>query len=364
MPIFAVSEAMSLVRAVVRLSKARNKQRVGDAERRTRRADDEERDGPPTSATAALWSAAARSLRRGAGLAALAQLVHRAHALQHPRVAIFAVAAAMHRLLPSVPWSFAVFVLMRTMSRAARGARRAYHLTPAGVFLLHCAHNWLMTYRADWVSPGYISAWLGMVSSFADVGEYVAAFGSRVTTGPSPCWPEEMTTSERLARIPRAALATLRAQLPFVAAAYGLPMALRWRSVVKRARRNPGGLRAILSVKVVAVLRSAVVLALLPYALIEFPALYAAVTGRLDTKVRRQQLLHTVVSSLLSTPIFLAEPSARMETLVAYTAYRVVEAMLRRFVLKRPLDDRRYAAEEPDEAWCGSLCVAAVAAAS
>uniref|UniRef100_A0A7S1GDQ7 Uncharacterized protein n=1 Tax=Bicosoecida sp. CB-2014 TaxID=1486930 RepID=A0A7S1GDQ7_9STRA len=327
-PVFVVSEAMSLARA---LSKR------GEPDRR---------------------EAALRSLARRA--VAVAALTGAVNATRRVRVASVLVAAAVHRALPSLSWSFALFVALRTVARAAsRGGRRA-HLHPASIFAMHLAHNHMMVHAAECVAPGYVEAWLSMVSGWKTHADYVRDFGSQASSRSH--YAVAATSSARLHRLPAAFAATARRQLPFVAGAYLIPMLLFWRSTAKRARAA-AGLAGLAATTAVAVARSAVVLAALPVVLLEFPVLYAAATGQLDRRVRRNKALHVAVASVLSTGVFLLEPRGRLETMVVYTAYRVVEAAARRWAFRRRLDDRTRD-EAPDEAAAAALCVGVAAAFS
>ena len=94
------------------------------------------------------------------------------------------------------------------------------------------------------------------------------------------------------------------------------------------SRMGASPLRFLLSRLVIRTPRSSIVLTLLPFILTEFPLLLAALQRRRGRTARvvRAPLLHVSFASAFSTLAFFMEPRARLQNIVVYTWWRVLEA--------------------------------------
>ena len=202
---------------------------------------------------------------------------------------------------------------------------RAPVLAPAAVYALHCAHNYLLTHRADAVSKSYLGLWLLVLGPvYRTPQDWRKEFAS--TACGSAHYQTHQCGRARLRSIPRRFLSTLKKQLPAVASLYTIPLIIFPRGTMRKAKQ--AGAMNFLLLKLRQVLLSTAVLSALPYALTEFPCVYSWLTSQPADRTKRAPVLHTLSVSVISTAVFLAERDSRLETMVAYTYWRVVEAFV------------------------------------
>jgi hypothetical protein len=219
-------------------------------------------------------------------------------------------------------WHLSLYFLCRAAAGAARKHLRAPHLHPLAVFFSHCLHNDLLVNRAEWVEPSYLKLWLRMMPGMS-LRSWLAQFSSTERE----CYEPEQVGPERFARIPGAVLESFRRQLPFVAALYAVPHLVFYKATTRAHLGSARAAARFLAEQFVRVLRTSFVLGLLPFILTEFPCVLDRVAGG---GARRCKLLHVLVASTASTAVFLLEPEPRLNQMVAYTYWRVLEAYMRR----------------------------------
>lgn len=241
------------------------------------------------------------------------------------RAWLCACALVAHRALRLFDWSFALYLALRSGAAALSDTQRWFAFHPVSIFALHCVHNFLMTHRADWVSPYYVRTWSTVLSGrYADSRLWLADF--KTDAAQSRYYREGQCARQRLRALPALLLATLRLQLPLVAAAVVVP-ALLFKG--RSARQTPA---TFVLASVQKIVRSSLVLTGLPFMLTEFPMLYSLLTCSPPSATRRAPWLHTLFVSVLSTAAFLMEPSSRLRMIVVYTLWRVCEAAIMRLL--------------------------------
>lgn len=223
-------------------------------------------------------------------------------------------------------WSQALLLLLHGV--AARTVSQA-HLSVVGITLCHLAHNFLMSAHAELINPAYVGLWMGIVPKMS-LEKFLSAFSTRVRV-----YPKWLTSDTALAELPSTAwkifLNNVRAVLVLYSVGFAVP-ALR--------RAGPVGIRRVMSVLVRRTLRTSAVLTILPMATVYSPLLFRIIL-RLNPNATpattRTKLLHTLLSTAISVPAFLAEPKGRLRTIVVYTWWRVAEAFVRWMdISKRP----------------------------
>ena len=337
-PFLLASNLWSAYRAIGRAPGSRRR-------RRPRGHDDSDEvanPNPPNTAAArlsALWTFAERCGRFVALVAGL-------HLLAARRAAwTFLVAAGLHCLVRPFDWNLSLYFSLRALglfwtrrallssssSTAAATAsttvtsKTPLFLTAPAIYAVHCAHNFLVAQRADWVSPFYLKLWQQVLPvQYPRTELWVRDFGSGQAH--ERFYPPNLCGPRRLRDIPRRVLLSLRRQLPMVAATFTLPVLL-FKS--ERLLRNPA--RALLALAVKCV-RSSVVLTALPFLLTEFPCVYGLLTGAPADATPRADVLHTATVSLATTCVFLAEPPSRLRMLVVYTHWRVFQTLLAKLI--------------------------------
>lgn len=286
-----------------------------------------------------------------------------AAAARVPRApAALAVGATAGWFAPPFTWSFAMYLILRKASMVVTKATRSSgaassgatppHLEMAGVTAIAVVHNWLMTHRADWVSSSYLKVWLSCLPHYHSPAGYRRHFSERrwreraasglpADAGASDprCYAPEQVSDARLAGLPKLFATMVKMQIPFVSALYLLPVFLFWRKTASRLGRV--GVVGVFGPLLWRTLRSAVVLASLPLFLLEFPAVYRSVTRSEASATARAPFLHAVSTGVASAAAFMLEPPARRETLVVYTAWRIVESVVRRRLLLHFGDSQR-----------------------
>eukprot|EP01063_Lacrimia_lanifica_P018702 TRINITY_DN25606_c0_g1_i1.p1 TRINITY_DN25606_c0_g1~~TRINITY_DN25606_c0_g1_i1.p1 ORF type:complete len:336 (+),score=81.41 TRINITY_DN25606_c0_g1_i1:35-1042(+) len=233
-----------------------------------------------------------------------------------------AAAALLQRVVRPFPDDVALFLCLRAASAwlGRRGVR--HHLQPLGVFAVHCVHNAIMLTKADWVNPAYLSLWLQAMPLYPTRQHYLDDFASPTTA--THHYAARQVAPDRLQQLIPNLWRTLRVQLPAVAAVYLIPKLLFIRNTLHELSPQ---MLLTLSLKVA---QSAGVLTCLPYILTEFPALVTSFRRRMGVAdpATRLSTLHIATASALSTAAFLMEPKGRLEVMIVYTYWRVIEALL------------------------------------
>jgi hypothetical protein len=250
----------------------------------------------------------------------------------------FLVAAGLHRLTLPFDWNLSLYFSLRalglfwTRKTAATVTTKApLFLTAPAIYLVHCAHNFLVAQRADWVSPFYLKLWQQVLPvQYPRTELWVRDFGA--ARAGEHFYPPNLCGRQRLVDIPRRMALSLKRQLPMVAATFALPIVL-FKS--RALFRSPVHTLAEFAIKCV---RSSVVLTALPFLLTEFPCVFGLVTGAPADATPRADLLHTATVSLATTGVFLAEPRNRLRMIVVYTYWRVAQTLLARVLPRLRFD--------------------------
>ena len=76
------------------------------------------------------------------------------------------------------------------LALAAQPARRASWLLlhPLSIYAIHCAHNHLVTHRAELLSPAYLRMWLGVYPGYDDLAAFMACHSTKASS--SERYPE------------------------------------------------------------------------------------------------------------------------------------------------------------------------------
>mmetsp|Transcript_4833 Transcript_4833/g.6124 ORF Transcript_4833/g.6124 Transcript_4833/m.6124 type:complete len:262 (+) Transcript_4833:102-887(+) len=194
----------------------------------------------------------------------------------------------------------------------------------------------MMVNHAEWIEPSYIRLWLTAIPGYANYEDFVADFGTKNTNlKDNPTYQKSQCGDDRLWTIPNNMWLSFKTQMPMVTLLYVIPLVLK--------RKRPT--RAIVEDLTIKVVRTSVALTALPYCLTEFPCLYSKFIESFivhDTTqqgkdkpftAKRRPRLHVLLASVLSTMLFLSEPKPRLEMMVAYTYWRIIEGLIRKFYL-------------------------------
>lgn len=288
---------------------------------------------------ATLKTLAERCGRFAAFVAGLHLLSTKMKAKRGGLLSTFAAAACLHRLTQPFDWNLSLYFSLRALgllwTRRPKSSSRIsssstitttpLFLTAPAIYFVHCAHNFLVAQRADWVSPFYLKLWQQVLPvQYPRTELWVRDFGSKRSK--EKYYPPNLCGPRRLRDIPRRMLLSLRRQLPMVAATFALPVLLFKSKVLLR---DPVLVLLQLAVKCI---RSSVVLTALPFLLTEFPCVYGLLTGAPEDATPRADVLHTATVSLATTGVFLAEPRNRLRMIVVYTHWRVFQTLLARAV--------------------------------
>jgi len=255
---------------------------------------------------------------------------------------IFATTAVLQGILKSFSWNLSLYFSLRAWFAYLSKTNSqiiSVLLHPGGIFASHLIHNSLMVHQADWIDPSYIRLWLSAIPMYKKYDDYINDFSSDQTNAnENPTYKESQCSTDRLKSIPTYMLQSLKVQLPMVSLLYSLPLVIK--------RKVPSTKLAL--ELVVRILRTSVLLTILPYVLTEFPCIYSNLLKQLKKpdegdanmesngtyKANRHPLLHVATTSVLSTFVFLAEPRKRLEMMVVYTYYRIIEGVIRKFYLQ------------------------------
>jgi hypothetical protein len=225
---------------------------------------------------------------------------------QIQKLLTFSLGAGLHYLCQPFHWTLSLYFFLRATGLLLVSNRKltdwswpvALVRHPACIFLLHCCHNYFLTHRADCVSPHYLKLWTQVLPiQYNKLNLWLNEFKTSVTRNTKYYLPEQCGR-DRLKMIPKRLTTSLKRQLPLVAATFIPPVALFKRSTLLR---TPFKLLWDTSIKIV---RSSLVLTILPFLLTEFPCLWGMMTNQPPERTVRQPLLHTVCVSLGSTAVF------------------------------------------------------------
>jgi len=225
-------------------------------------------------------------------------------------------------------WNTALYFSLRSFARYLKRENVSFYLRPEFVFGVHCVHNDLLVHRAEWVDPTYIKLWLRTIVGYPSLDSWLKHFNSRSCS--ETFYSDDQVCETRFQVVPKKILGSMTTQLPFVTILYLIPYVLKPKILMQRF-----GFKMILGI-VAKVMRTSLVLALLPYCLTEFPCVYGEiqrrVSGKSDLKIKRARALHVVITSLFSTIVFMLEPKGRLDIMVVYTYWRILEAWIRKIV--------------------------------
>lgn len=245
-------------------------------------------------------------------------------------------------LLKCFSWQFSLYILIRQTMKRFKSVNNIL-MSTLGIYLIHLVHNYLVIIEADRIEPSYLKLWIKTLPYYQAKGykKWIEEFGLKASS--SKYYKTEQVCEKRLNELPRNIFKSFTFQLPFVIALYGLGFAFSLRNNYKTITSDVlKGLLFGLGTKIV---RTSVVLSLLPYSLCSFPVVYANKILPLiktvekdedgNKKVKRNPVLHIGFASILSTWVFLQEPKGRLRMMMGYTVWRIFEALLRTTVLTR-----------------------------
>ena len=185
---------------------------------------------------------------------------------------------------------------------------------------------------------------------YNNVQDYLHHFSSKVIAENNlDRYQESQCEWARLRGIPANMWVSFQKQLPMVVLLYTLPKLVFFKKTVKTfnlGTNAAAGLRKLAQETVVRVLRTSAVLCVLPYCLVEFPCILSCSKDFVRRGFKRPEptdatycsermpVLHCLFTSMLSTPVFLAEPEGRLEVMVGYTYWRIIEAAVRKYYLE------------------------------
>eukprot|EP00466_Bigelowiella_natans_P013132 jgi/Bigna1/133215/aug1.20_g7923 len=218
-------------------------------------------------------------------------------------------------------WNQGLLVVLHRLTKYT--GRR--HLSLEALVALHLVHNYFMTSRADWMSPSYIRLWTSIIPDFS-FSDYMQCFGSDAKEFPQAL-SGVLSDEEKdkfFSKIKRIFLA----QSSVVSLIYGISLLFSVRNSLHR-KSTLIYLLARVPDTTLRVLRTSLVLTILPCALIYYPIFEQIIAGKKDKRTILMRLRHTIITSAISVSAFLLEPEKRLNTIVVYTAWRIVEAMLR-----------------------------------
>mmetsp|Transcript_18410 Transcript_18410/g.29662 ORF Transcript_18410/g.29662 Transcript_18410/m.29662 type:complete len:373 (+) Transcript_18410:48-1166(+) len=327
LPVLAVAEAVGLAGAIAQQKKAR----TAAAENENAKDDAKiaQDNGAASNAVKMRLKDTAQRLARAAAVFGGVEAVARKS--KDPKV-LFASAAGLQAAVGAFPWNLALYFALR--GAVARFRERGFtaHLNPLAIFVSHILHNGVLISQAEFVDPGYLRLWLKVMRGYNSVEDWYADFHSEAYER-NERYEERQVGKDRFEAIPGKIRDAFRAQLPFVTAVYVVPALLYFKSTIESLRSGVGAYLLELTKRI---LRSSLVLCCLPLTLTEFPCVYDKIMRpKGDSKpVRRNPLAHASCSAVLTTAVFAAEPEARLGLMVAYTWYRGLEAVVRKFHAK------------------------------
>lgn len=180
--------------------------------------------------------------------------------------------------------------------------------------------------------------------------DYLNHFSSKVIAEDNlERYQESQCDWARFKGIPANMWVSFQKQLPMVVLLYTLPKIIFFKKTVKTFNLKANALAGLLTLvkeTSVRVLRTAAVLCALPYCLVEFPCILSCLKDYVRRGFKqpeatdaiycseRMPYLHCLFTSMLSTPVFLAEPQGRLEVMVVYTYWRIIEAAVRKYYLE------------------------------
>ena len=213
--------------------------------------------------------------------------------------------AALSCALATPPPSAAFYLLLRKLARRASSLL----LHPLSIYAIHCAHNHLVTHRAELLSPAYLRMWLGVYPGYDDLAAFMACHSTKASS--SERYPEGILSLADVVPVARQMFAS---QLKILIVLMG-------------AQRLLAGKTIHAASTLLAAARSAAVLTSLPLILFKFPAVWSRLTKSTN---RAHPAVEACVVSAATAAAFLAERknAGRLETITAYTYFRVLECFV------------------------------------
>ncbi len=244
--------------------------------------------------------------------------------------------ASLQYLLVPFGWSSCLLLYLRIFSNnlrenAKKQHKIAWHLTPLAVFLSHFLHNELFINRAEFLDPNYIRAWLLVMPGYPNVPDYLLHFSSTKKER----YEVEQIGEARLAQFPWNFLHTFKRQLFLVTVVYVIPKINLWVTALQSLPNNFVNATNFVVTQIYRIVCSSALLSFLPYVITEFPCFLDSLNKFLFKMERsnsiilppkRQTISHVLISSMLSTYCFLLERNKRLNALVIYTWWRIIEA--------------------------------------
>jgi len=249
---------------------------------------------------------------------------------------VTSTAGVLFALTRPFSWNLSLFMFLRAFTKVLRKKNVALHMNPLAIFLIHCVHNNFLLHKAEQVDPSYLRMWLKVIPGYPTLDLWLSHFRSTKQSR----YAAAQVGLERIRRIPANLLESMRRQAVLVSALYIIPSLVFHRRTAKLHFQTLHSTLCFLRSECLRITRTTIVLSSLPYVLTEFPCIYDYICRSLgliekdSLPVQKAPILHVTITSVFSTAVFLTEREARLNHMIAYTYWRVIEAWLRPWFAK------------------------------